>query len=114
MNTLQKLVLATAAVIYGMTAQLPANETVGGTVKETQESINKWYDDFSTTMTTDLTRISVSIVDLPGNITQGMINLGQDIKEYQKESWTRSFEQSQQNWEYLKSLFVPATEEVKK
>ena len=112
MNALQKLVLATAAVVYGMTAQLPANETI----KETQDAINKWYDNFSTTMTTDLTRIGVSIVDLPGNITQGMINIGQDIKEYQKESWakTLTFEQEKQNWETIKGWFTPATEEVKK
>ena len=110
MNDLLKITLATGAIVYGMTAPLPANEAV----KETQDAINKWYDDVSTTMTTDLTRIGVSIVDLPGNITQGMINIGQDIKEYQKESWAKSFEQNQQNWEYLKSLFVPATEGEKK
>ena len=110
MNAMEKLVLATAAVIYGMTAQLPANETV----KETQDAINKWYDDVSTTMTTDLTRIGVSIVDLPGNITQGMINIGQDIKEYQKESWTRAGEENQQTWETIKGWFTPATEGEKK
>ena len=110
MNDLIKITLATAAVIYGMTAQLPANEAV----KETQDAINKWYDDVSTTMTTDLTRIGVSIVDLPGNITQGMINIGQDIKEYQKESWTRAGEENQQTWETIKGWFTPATDGVKK
>jgi len=110
MNAMEKLVLATAAVIYGMTAQLPANEAV----KETQDAINKWYDDVSTTMTTDLTRIGVSIVDLPGNITQGMINIGQDIKEYQKESWTRAGEENQQTWETIRGWFTPATEGEKK
>ena len=107
---MEKLVLATAAVIYGMTAQLPANEAV----KETQEAINKWYDDFSTTVTTDLTRIGVSIVDLPGGLAQGVINIGQDIKEYQKESWTRAGEENQQTWETIKGWFTPATGEVKK
>ena len=110
MNDIIKITLATAAVIYGMTAQLPANEAV----KETQDAINKWYDDVSTTMTTDLTRIGVSIVDLPGNITQGMINIGQDIKEYQKESWTRAGEENQQTWETIKGWFAPKSEEVKK
>jgi len=110
MNDIIKITLATAAVIYGMTAQLPANEAV----KETQDAINKWYDDVSTTMTTDLTRIGVSIVDLPGNITQGMINIGQDIKEYQKESWTRAGEENQQTWETIRGWFTPATEGEKK
>jgi hypothetical protein len=110
MNDIIKITLATAAVIYGMTAQLPANETV----KETQDAINKWYDDFSTTMTTDLTRIGVSIVDLPGGLAQGVINIGQDIKEYQKESWTRAGEENQQTWETIKGWFAPKSEEVKK
>ena len=110
MNDLIKITLATAAVIYGMTAQLPANETV----KETQDAINKWYDDFSTTITTDLTRIGVSIVDLPGGLAQGVINIGQDIKEYQKESWTRAGEENQQTWETIKGWFAPKSEEVKK
>ena len=114
MNAMEKLVLATAAVVYGMTAQLPANEAVSEAVKETQESINKWYDDFSTTMTTDLTRIGVSIVDLPGGLAQGVINIGQDIKDYQKESWTRAGEENQKNWETIKGWFTPKSEEVKK
>ena len=44
MNATLKLILATAAVIYGMTAPLPANETI----KETQDAINKWYEQVST------------------------------------------------------------------
>ena len=110
MNDIIKITLATAAVIYGMTAQLPANEAV----KESQEAINKWYDDFSTTITTDLTRIGVSIVDLPGGLAQGVINIGQDIKEYQKESWTRAGEENQQTWETIRGWFTPATEGEKK
>ena len=70
MNALEKLILATAAIIYGMTAQLPANETV----KETQEAINKWYDEVSTSISKDMTALGVSIQNLPDNISTGVSN----------------------------------------
>jgi len=112
MNALQKLVLATAAVIYGMTAQLPANETV----KETQEAINKWYDEVSTSISKDVTALGVTIENLPANISLGVSNFVDETVAYQKESWakTLTFEQEKQNWETIKGWFTPKTEEVKK
>ena len=112
MNALEKLVLATAAIIYGMTAQLPANETV----KETQEAINKWYDEVSTSVSRDITSLGVTIENLPANISLGVNNFVDETVAYQKESWakTLTFEQEKQNWETIKGWFTPKTEEVKK
>lgn len=110
MNTLEKLILATAAIIYGMTAQLPANETI----KETQEAINKWYDEVSTSVSKDITALGVTIENLPNNISVGVSNFVDESIAYQKEGWARGLEQNQQNWDYIKSLFVPKTEEAKK
>ena len=110
MNALEKLILATAAIIYGMTAQLPANETV----KETQEAINKWYDEVSTSVSKDITALGVTIENLPNNISVGVSNFVDESIAYQKEGWARGLEQNQQNWDYIKSLFVPKTEEAKK
>jgi hypothetical protein len=112
MNALEKLVLATAAIIYGMTAQLPANETV----KETQEAINKWYDEVSTSVSRDIISLGVTIENLPANISLGVSNFVDETVAYQKESWakTLTFEQEKQNWETIKGWFTPKTEEVKK
>jgi len=110
MNALEKLILATAAIIYGMTAQLPANETV----KETQEAINKWYDEVSTSVSKDITALGVTIENLPNNISVGVSNFVDESIAYQKEGWIRGMEQNQQNWETIKSWFTPKTEEVKK
>lgn len=110
MNALEKLILATAAIIYGMTAQLPANETV----KETQDAINKWYDEVSTSISRDMTALGVSIQNLPDNISTGVSNFVDESIAFQKEGWARAGEQNQQNWEYIKSLFTPKAEEVKK
>jgi hypothetical protein len=112
MNALEKLVLATAAIMYGMTAQLPANETV----KETQEAINKWYEEVSTSISRDVTALGVTIENLPTNISLGVSNFVDETVAYQKESWakTLTFEQEKQNWETIKGWFTPKTEEVKK
>jgi len=118
MNALEKLILATAAIIYGMTAQLPANETV----KETQEAINKWYDEVSTAVSKDFTAPGVTIQQLPENISLGVSNFWEETKQYQKESWAKAGEQNRQNWEAIKNLFAPkdlfvpyeSKEEVKK
>ena len=112
MNAMEKLVLATAAVVYGMTAQLPANETV----KETQDAINKWYETVSTSISQDVTALGVTVSNLPANISLGVSNFVDETVAYQKESWakTLTFEQEKQNWETIKGWFTPATEEVKK
>ena len=109
---MEKLVLATAAVLYGMTAQLPANETI----KETQDAINKWYDGVSTSVSQDVTALGVTIENLPEKISLGVSNFVDETVAYQKESWakTLTFEQEKQNWETIKGWFTPATEEVKK
>jgi len=112
MNAIEKLILATAAVIYGMTAQLPANETV----KETQDAINKWYEEVSTSISKDVTALGVTIENLPTNISLGVSNFVDETVAFQKESWakTLTFEQEKQNWETIKGWFTPKTEEVKK
>ena len=112
MNAMEKLVLATAAVIYAMTAQLPANETV----KETQDAINKRYEEVSTSISKDVTALGVTIENLPANISLGVSNFVDETVAYQKESWakTLTFEQEKQNWETIKGWFTPKTEEVKK
>jgi hypothetical protein len=112
MNELQKLVLATAAVIYGMTAQLPASETV----KETQDAINKWYETVSTSVSQDVTALGVTVSNLPEKISLGVGNWWEETKQFQKETWaeTLKFEQEKQNWATIKGWFTPATEEVKK
>ena len=112
MNAMEKLVLATAAVIYGMTAQLPANETV----KETQDAINKWYEEVSTSVSKDITALGVTIENLPTNISLGVSNFVDETVAFQKESWakTLTFEQEKQNWETIKGWFTPKSEEVKK
>ena len=112
MNAMEKLILATAAVIYGMTAQLPANETV----KETQDAINKWYEEVSTSVSKDITALGVTIENLPINISLGVSNFVDETVAFQKESWakTLTFEQEKQNWETIKGWFTPKSEEVKK
>ena len=112
MNAMEKLVLATAAVVYGMTAQLPANETI----KETQDAINKWYETVSTSVSNEVTTLGVTVSNLPANISLGVSNFVDETVAYQKESWakTLTFEQEKQNWETIKGWFTPATEEVKK
>lgn len=111
MNTLEKLILATAAIIYGMTAQLPANEAV----KETQEAINKWYDEVSTSISKDVTALGVTIENLPNNISLGVSRFWDETMTYQRETWaeTLKFEQEKQNWETIKGWFTPKTEEKK-
>ena len=112
MNAMEKLVLATAAVIYGMTAQLPANEAV----KETQDAINKWYETASTSISQDFTALGVTVSNMPEKISLGVSNFVDETVAYQKESWakTLTFEQEKQNWATIKGWFTPATEEVKK
>ena len=112
MNAMEKLILATAAVIYAMTAQLPANEAV----KETQDAINKWYEEVSTSISKDVTALGVTIENLPANISVGVSNFVEETKQYQRDSWneTLKFEQEKQNWETIKGWFTPKTEEVKK
>jgi hypothetical protein len=112
MNATQKLILATAAVIYGMTAPLPANEIV----KETQDAINKWYDEVSTSVSKDVTALGVTVVNLPNNIALGVSSFWEETKQFQKDSWneTLKFEQEKQNWATIKGWFTPATEEIKK
>lgn len=112
MNATQKLILATAAVIYGMTAPLPANETI----KETQDAINKWYETVSTSVSQDVTALGVTVSNIPTNISLGVSSFWTETKQFQKDSWneTLKFEQEKQNWENIKGWFTPATEEVKK
>ena len=112
MNAMEKLVLATAAVVYGMTAQLPANEAV----KETQDAINKWYETVSTSVSQDFTALGVTVSNMPEKISVGVSNFVDETVAYQKETWakTLTFEQEKQNWETIKGWFTPATEEVKK
>lgn len=112
MNAMEKLILATAAVIYAMTAQLPANEAV----KETQDAINKWYEEVSTSVSKDLTSLGTTIEKLPENISLGIGNWWEETKQYQRDSWNEAlkFEQEKQNWETIKGWFTPKTEEVKK
>ena len=112
MNATLKIILATAAVIYGMTAPLPANETV----KETQEAITKWYEEVSTNISKDVTALGVTVQQMPENISLGVSNFWAETKQFQKDSWneTLKFEQEKQNWETIKGWFTPATEEVKK
>jgi hypothetical protein len=112
MNATQKLILATVAVVYGMTAPLPANETI----KETQDAINKWYEQVSTSVSQDVTALGVTVVNLPTNISLGVSNFWEETKQFQKDSWneTLKFEQEKQNWATIKGWFTPATEAVKK
>lgn len=123
MNAMERLILATAAIIYGMTAQLPANEPKSA-VTETQEAITKWYEETSISISKDITALGVTIQQLPENISLGVSNFWEETKQYQKESWekTLKFEQEKQNWETIKGWFAPkdlfvpyeSKEEVKK
>jgi hypothetical protein len=112
MNDLIKITLAIGAIVYGMTAPLPANEAV----KETQDAINKWYETVSTSISQDVTALGVTIENLPANISLGVSNFVDETVAYQKETWaeTLKFEQEKQNWATIKSWFTPATGEVKK
>ena len=112
MNAMEKLILATAAIIYGMTAQLPANEAV----KEAQDAITKWYEEVSTSISKDITAVGVTMENLPTNISVGVGNWWEETKQFQRDSWneTLKFEQEKQNWETIKGWFTPKTEEVKK
>ncbi len=109
MNAMERLILATAAILYGMTAQLPANEAV----KETQEAINKWYEEVSTSVSKDMASLGTTIEKLPENISLGVSNWWEETKQYQKEQWQKSSEQNQQNLDFIKSLFG-SKEQVKK
>ena len=112
MNATLKIILATAAVIYGMTAPLPANETV----KETQEAITKWYEEVSTNISKDVTALGVTVQQMPENISLGVSNWWLETKQFQKDSWneTLKFEQEKQNWATIKGWFTLQSEEVKK
>jgi gas vesicle protein len=109
MNALEKLILATAAIIYGMTTQLPANETV----KEAQDAITKWYEATATAVTKDVTALGKTIETIPDNISAGTTAFVDETIKFQQENWAKGMEQNQQNWEYLKSLVAPK-EETKK
>ena len=112
MNATLKIILATAAVIYGMTAPLPANETV----KETQDAITKWYEEVSTNISKDVTALGVTVQQMPENISLGVSNWWAETKQFQKDSWneTLKFEQEKQNWATIKGWFTPKSKEVKK
>ena len=112
MNDLIKITLATGAIVYGMTAPLPANEAV----KETQDAINKWYETVSTSVSQDFTALGVTVSNMPEKISLGVSNFVDETVAYQKETWaeTLKFEQEKQNWATIKGWFTPATEEVKK
>ena len=112
MNDLIKITLATGAIVYGMTAPLPANEAV----KETQDAINKWYETASTSISQDFTALGVTVSNMPEKISLGVSNFVDETVAYQKETWaeTLKFEQEKQNWETIKGWFTLAKEEVKK
>jgi hypothetical protein len=112
MNDLIKITLATGAIVYGMTAPLPANEAV----KETQDAINKWYETTSTSISQDVTALGVTVSNIPEKISLGVSNFVDETVAYQKETWaeTLKFEQEKQNWATIKGWFTPATGEVKK
>ena len=112
MNDLIKITLATGAIVYGMTAPLPANEAV----KETQDAINKWYETASTSVSQDFTALGVTVSNMPEKISLGVSNFVDETVAYQKETWTETlkFEQEKQNWATIKGWFTPATDGVKK
>jgi len=112
MNDLIKITLATGAIVYGMTAPLPANEAV----KETQDSINKWYETASTSISQDFTALGVTVSNMPEKISLGVSNFVDETVAYQKETWaeTLTFEQEKQNWATIKGWFTPTTEGEKK
>ena len=112
MNDLIKITLAIGAIVYGMTAQLPANESV----KETQDAINKWYETASTSISQDVTALGVTVSNIPEKISLGVSNFVDETVAYQKETWaeTLKFEQEKQNWATIKGWFTPTTGEVKK
>jgi len=112
MNDLIKITLAIGAIVYGMTAPLPANEAV----KETQDAINKWYETTSTSISQDVTALGVTVSNIPEKISLGVSNFVDETVAYQKETWaeTLKFEQEKQNWATIKGWFTPATGEVKK
>jgi len=112
MNDLIKITLAIGAIVYGMTAPLPANEAV----KETQDAINKWYETASTSISQDFTALGVTVSNMPEKISLGVSNFVDETVAYQKESWakTLTFEQEKQNWATIKGWFTPATEGEKK
>ena len=112
MNAIIKLTVATGAIIYGMTSQLPANEPV----KESPTAVTKWYEEVSTSLSQDITALGVTIENLPTNVSVGVSNWWEETKQYQKDSWNEAlkFEQEKKNWETIKGWFTPATEETKK
>ena len=88
MNATQKLILVTAAVIYGMTAPLPANEIV----KETQDSINKWYDEgnvitFFTARETKDREVTLQWLDKHGFKYHGLVMDKPRINDQQEYVW---------------------------
>jgi hypothetical protein len=111
MNATQKLILATAAVIYGMTAPLPANEPV----QEAPNAVTKWYEEVSTSLSQDFTALGVTIENLPTNVFVGVGNWWEETKQFQKDSWNEAlkFEQEKKNWATIKGWFAPQSEEVK-
>jgi len=112
MNDLLKILMVAAAIVYGMTAQLPANEAV----KETQEAINKWYEEVTTSISKDVTALGVTIEKLPENISLGVGKWWEETKQFQRDSWneTLKFEQEKKNWETIKGWFTHKTEGEKK
>jgi len=101
MNDLLKILMVAAAIVYGMTAQLPANETV----KESQDAITKWYEEVSTSISKDVTALGVTIENLPTNISVRVSNWWEETKQFQRDSWQQSQADLNRDWQTIKRWF---------
>jgi len=106
MNDLLKILMVAAAIAYGMTAQLPANETA----KKPQDALEKWYEDFSQSVSKEFTNLGVTLQQMPDNISVGVSNWWEETKKFQSESWQQSQADINRDWQTIKRWFNPTVE----
>jgi len=94
------------AVIYGIATPLPANETT----KKPQDALEKWYEDFSQSVSKEFTNLGVTLQQLPDNISLGVSNWWEDTKQFQRDSWQQSQADLNRDWQTIKGWFNPSVE----
>jgi len=106
MNDLLKILMVAAAIAYGMIAPLPANETA----KKPQDSLEKWYDEVSTSVGKELTILGETLQQLPENFSAGVSNWWEETKQFQRDSWQQSQADLNRDWQTIKGWFNPPVE----
>ena len=94
------------AVVYAIITPLPANEPT----KKSQDALEKWYEDFSQSVSREFTNLGVTLQQLPNNISVGVGNWWEDTKQFQRDSWQQSQADLNRDWQTIKGWFNPPVE----